>query len=105
MSSKQTKKRKRKPTIDKGKRMLSIYQARAELNNSRSAERRQIKDGLLTEPVYRGPRTREWPEHEIAIIKAARIAGATDDEIREVVQELMKARRKIDWRKMLAEVV
>lgn len=88
-----------------GNRLLSPPQYRSMLGMSRSGEYRATSDGLLTKPIYAGPRSRKLPEHEVEIIRQAQIAGATEDEIREAVKALMAARKNQDWRKMLAEVV
>jgi len=50
-----------------------------------------IKSGLLPPPVKRG-RSSMWPEDEIALVNAARIAGKSDDEIRRLVAFLVAAR-------------
>ena len=52
-----------------------------------------IARGLFTRPVKMGVRTSSWPEHEVEALIRARIAGKTDDEIRELVQKLEAARR------------
>ena len=52
-----------------------------------------IQNGLFTHPVKIGSRASAWPEHEVAAINAARIAGMTDDEIRELVMKLEAARK------------
>jgi hypothetical protein len=36
-----------------------------------------------------------WPEHEVDAVIEARIAGKTDDEIRELVRELEQRRREV----------
>ncbi|MDR3369060.1 AlpA family phage regulatory protein [Rhodoferax sp.] len=63
-----------------------------------------IHDGLFTVPVPIGQRAVGWPDHEVAAINAARIAGKTDDQIRELVAKLHNARMagsnepfKTDW--------
>lgn len=47
-----------------------------------------IKAGLFTRPVPIGQRSVGWPDDEVRAICAARIAGKTDDEIRELVNTL-----------------
>ena len=44
--------------------------------------------GLFTRPVKIGERSVGWPDDEVRAICAARIAGKTDDEIRELVVRL-----------------
>jgi prophage regulatory protein len=55
---------------------------------SRSARYRNISAGLLTRPVQLGSRAVGWPEHEIEALNRARLAGADDDAIRALVDEL-----------------
>ena len=55
----------------------------------------KIGEGLFTRPVPMGARTAAWPKHEVEAILQARIAGAKDDAIRELVKELMKKRQTI----------
>jgi prophage regulatory protein len=47
-----------------------------------------IKSGLFTSGVAIGRRSRGWPSNEVKAINAARIAGKTEAEIRELVQRL-----------------
>lgn len=47
-----------------------------------------IRVGLFTKPVPIGQRSVGWPIEEIKAINAARIAGKTEAEIRELVQRL-----------------
>jgi len=60
---------------------------------SRSGHYKNIQDGLFTRPVKIGTRASGHPEHEVEAIIAARIAGMSDDEIRELVKKL-EANRK-----------
>jgi prophage regulatory protein len=47
-----------------------------------------IRDGLFTKGVAIGQRAKGWPDYEVKAIAAARIAGKTDTEIRELVKVL-----------------
>ena len=47
-----------------------------------------IHDGLFTEPVQIGERSVGWPDYEVKAINAARIAGKSKSEIRELVKRL-----------------
>ena len=47
-----------------------------------------IKAGLFTKPVRIGQRAVGWPSDEVGAINAARIAGLSYPEIRDVVAEL-----------------
>lgn len=60
--------------------------------HGRSTLYRHIATGLWTRPVRLGPRSVGWPSSEVRAINAARVAGRTDDEIRELVAKLHKER-------------
>ena len=47
-----------------------------------------IKAGLFTKPVPIGERSVGWPDYEVSAINRARIAGQTDDQIKELVNRL-----------------
>ena len=47
-----------------------------------------VNTGLFTKPVPIGRRAVGWPSDEVEAINAARIAGKTDQEIRELVNTL-----------------
>lgn len=47
-----------------------------------------IREGLWTQPVKIGTRSSGWPEHEVKAITAARIAGLSDEQIRDLVGQL-----------------
>jgi prophage regulatory protein len=47
-----------------------------------------IRAGLFTTGVAIGQRSKGWPDYEVKAIAAARIAGKTDAEIRELVNQL-----------------
>lgn len=55
-----------------------------------------IDAGLLPKPVKVGPRASAWPEAEIEHILTARAGGATDEQIRALVNTLHDA-RKAAW--------
>ena len=52
----------------------------------------RIRDGLWTRPVAIGQRAKAWPDYEVKAIVRARIAGQTDDEVRELVNRLHEKR-------------
>ncbi len=52
----------------------------------------RIKNGLFVRPVKISERAVAWPAGEVAAINAARIAGKSDEEIRELVTQLEKQR-------------
>lgn len=47
-----------------------------------------IRAGLFTNPVPIGQRAVGWPDDEVKAINAARIAGASDEQIRDLVKAL-----------------
>jgi len=47
-----------------------------------------INEGLFTKPVKIGQRSVGWPSNEVQAINAARIAGRSETEIRELVKRL-----------------
>lgn len=80
----------------RGANMLqTIYRlpaVKSESGYSRSTIYLRIAQGLWTKQVNLGPRCVGWPAHEVAALNAARIAGKTDEEIRELVAKLHAAR-------------
>ena len=54
-----------------------------------------IKAGLFTTGVAVGQRAKGWPSFEVQAINAARIAGKTDDDIRELVKRLHANRAEL----------
>ena len=61
---------------------------------SRSSVYLRISQGLWTKPISLGGRAVGWPADEVNVLIAARIAGKSDDEVRELVQSL-EANRKL----------
>jgi prophage regulatory protein len=60
---------------------------------SRASHYNDIAKGLWTKPVSLGPRCAGWPQHETEQLQAARLRGATDNEIRELVETLHRQRQ------------
>jgi prophage regulatory protein len=60
---------------------------------SRSTIYLRISQGVFTPPVSLGARAVGWPAHEVTAINAARIAGRTEAQMRELVSELEAARK------------
>ena len=54
-----------------------------------------IRAGLFTKPVPIGERAVAWPDGEVQAIIAARIAGKSEAEIRELVQRLHAKRAEL----------
>lgn len=51
-----------------------------------------IREGLFSRPVLIQKRSVGWPDNEVETICAARVAGKSDDELRELVQQLHSKR-------------
>jgi prophage regulatory protein len=60
--------------------------------NSRSPIYADIQLGLFPRPIKIGARAAGWPEHEIEQIIVARIGGADNSTIRNLVARLHEAR-------------
>jgi prophage regulatory protein len=73
--------------------ILRIPTVKIESGLSRSTIYLRITQGLWTKPVSLGARAVGWPSDEVEAINAARIAGSTDDEIRNLVKKLEAARK------------
>jgi len=73
--------------------ILRRFQVERETGLSRSTIYARITQGLWPKPVSLGPRAVGWPAREVGAINAARIAGRTDGEVRELVARLEQARQ------------
>ena len=73
--------------------ILRIQQVGAATGLARSTIYALVSNGLLTTQVKLSERAVGWPALEISAINAARIAGKTDAEIREIVVGLEAARQ------------
>ena len=69
-------------------------QVQAACGYSRSTLYSRMADGLWPKPVHLGPRAVGWPAREVAALNEARIGGASDSGIRELVQRLEKDRKR-----------
>jgi len=54
-----------------------------------------IRVGLFTSGVAIGQRAKGWPDYEVDAINAARVAGKSESEIRELVKELHAKRAEL----------
>ena len=73
--------------------MLRIEGVKGEFGDrSNSSIYQRVRDGLMTAPVPIGQRSVGWPDHECKKIGAARIAGQTPDQIRDLVKQLHEQR-------------
>lgn len=72
--------------------ILRRHQVEAESGYSRSTIYLRMSQGLWPKPVAIGARAVGWPSGEVEALNAARIAGRSDAEIRELVANLQAAR-------------
>lgn len=79
-------------------KLLKLPQVLGQTAKARSTHYNDIKAGLMTPPVSLGVHSVAWPEHEIFAINAARFAGKSDDEIRQLVTRLVADRQGVDGR-------
>jgi prophage regulatory protein len=73
--------------------ILRLPAVKAATGLSRSTLYLRISQGVFTHPVSLGGRAVGWPDHEVAALNTARIAGKRDAEIRELVAKLEAARK------------
>ena len=52
-----------------------------------------IKAGIWTKPVRIGERSVGWPSDEVIAVNKARVAGATDEQLRELINRLHEKRQ------------
>jgi prophage regulatory protein len=62
---------------------------------SRSSVSRHIAEGLLPKPVHIGSRAVGFPSHEVEAIVQARISGASESTIRQLVIDLTTQRTNL----------
>ena len=72
--------------------ILRLPSVKAECGLARSTIYLRIEQGLWPKPVRLGARAVGWPAGEVASLNAARIAGKSDQEIRDLVANLEAAR-------------
>lgn len=75
--------------------ILRLNAVLRERGRSRSSHYQDIQQGLFTRPVAIGLRAVGWPVDELETLNAARIAGKSDQEIRDLVLKLEAARKAV----------
>lgn len=60
--------------------------------DTRSPHYDKVAKGLFTRPIKIGERAAGWPEHEVDALIAARVAGATAEQIKHLVERLHEQR-------------
>jgi prophage regulatory protein len=73
--------------------ILRLPDVKASTGLSRSTLYLRIAQGVFPHPVNLGGRAVGWPAHEVAALNAARIAGKSETEIRDLVVKLEAARK------------
>ena len=63
---------------------------------ARSTVYLRIDQGLLTRPISLGGKSVGWPASEVSQINLARIAGKSNEEIKNLVYELENQRGKVE---------
>jgi prophage regulatory protein len=76
-------------------KLLKLPQVLELTTTSRTTQYALIKEGLMTTPVALGIHAVAWPENEIIKINSARVAGKSEDEIRQLVSRLMNERKSL----------
>ena len=74
-------------------KLIRIWDVTSATGLARSTVWLKVKLLLLPPPVKIGARAVAWSSLEIARINEARIAGASEDEIKDLVQRLVAGRR------------
>jgi prophage regulatory protein len=74
--------------------LLRLPQVLHRTGFSRSKLYADISSGLFVPPLQAGARLAIWPASEVSTIVAARCAAATDEEVRQVVRSLTRARAR-----------
>ena len=75
------------------KALLKLNQTSSFTNLSRSKIYADIKEGIFPPPIKLGSRSVAWVDHEIREWMQARIAGKTDEDLKELVANLVHARQ------------
>jgi prophage regulatory protein len=76
-------------------RLLRLPQVLDRRARTRSAHYNDIACGTFTPPVHMGARCSAWPEHEVDAIIRAQIAGASDEDLRKLVMQLLADRAQL----------
>ena len=76
-------------------RALELSEIPGIVEDYRRAARNAIRAGLFTTGVAIGQRAKGWPDYEAQAIAAARVAGKSDDEIRQLVKSLHAKRTEL----------
>lgn len=84
--------------------MLRRQEVERRTGLGRSELYRQVALSVLPQPIRRGVRGVAWPAHEIDIVLEARMAGASNDELRAIVGRLHAERQAAPALRRLMEI-
>lgn len=73
-------------------RILRVDDTLTRTGDTRSPLYAKVAAGLFTRPIKVGERAAGWPEHEVDQLIAARVAGASADQIKRLVERLHQQR-------------
>ena len=73
-------------------RILRLNEVLTRTGDSRSPHYDKIAKGLFTRPIKIGDRAAGHPEHEVDTLIAARVAGASTEQIKQLVAKLHEQR-------------
>jgi prophage regulatory protein len=73
---------------------LRLPSVKARVGLGRESVYHGVRQGTFPPPVKIGARASAWLEHEVEALNRARLAGRSDDEIRELVAQLVAAREE-----------
>jgi len=77
--------------------ILRLPSVKAEMGHRSDASiYNAIRAGLFPAGVQIGQRAKGWPDYEVRAINVARIAGKSEDEIRDLVRFLHSKRNELD---------
>ena len=77
-------------------KILRLPSVKAEMGHRSDASiYNAIRAGLFPVGVQIGQRARGWPDYEVKAINSARIAGKSEDEIRNIVKSLYTKRSEM----------
>lgn len=79
--------------VSKTERMLRLPVVLVKTGRGRASLYADIKAGLFVRGVAISAQSKAWPDNEVDAINAARIAGKSEDEIRELVRQLEAQRQ------------
>lgn len=78
-------------------RLIRIEEVKAISGLKRSTIYAYISDGIFPSQIKLGKRCAAWIESEVLVFLRARIAGRTEQEIKELVQQLLMQRQQLSY--------